>query len=73
MALSLYFCFLLKKQTPNKTNTPPQKKNPQRLVLKKACPGVPIMAQWLANPTKNPEVVGSVPALAQWVGDLALP
>ena len=25
------------------------------------------MAQWLTNPTRNHEVVGSVPALAQWV------
>ena len=25
------------------------------------------MAQWLTNPTRNYEVAGSVPALAQWV------
>ena len=25
------------------------------------------MAQWLTNPTKNQEVVGSTPGLAQWV------
>ena len=35
--------------------------------------GVPIVAQWLMNPTRNHDVAGSVPALAQWVGDLALP
>jgi len=29
--------------------------------------------QWLTNPTRNREVSGSVPALAQWVNDLALP
>ena len=34
---------------------------------------VPIVAQWLMNPTRNPEVMGSVPALAQWVNDPALP
>ena len=37
--------------------------------------GVPVVAQWLTNLTRNHEVVGSVPALAQWVNDrhLALP
>ena len=35
--------------------------------------GVPIVAQWLTNPTGNHEVVGSVPALAQWVKDPVLP
>ena len=35
--------------------------------------GVPVVAQWLTNPTRNHEVPGSVPALAQWVNDPALP
>ena len=34
--------------------------------------GVPVVAQWLANPTRNHEVASSISALAQWVNDLAL-
>ena len=29
------------------------------------------MAQWLMNPTRNHEVVNSVPGLAQWVKDVS--
>ena len=35
--------------------------------------GVPVVAQWLTNPTRNHKVAGLVPALAQWVNDPALP
>ena len=34
---------------------------------------VPVVSQWLTNPTRNHEVAGLVPGLIQWVKDPALP
>ena len=31
--------------------------------------GVPVIAQWLTNWTRNHEVEGSIPGLTQWVKD----
>ena len=34
--------------------------------------GVPVVAQWLTNPTRNHAVADSIPGLAQWVKDPVL-
>ena len=35
--------------------------------------GVPVVAQWVSNPNSTHEDESSIPGLAQWVNDLALP
>ena len=41
--------------------------------LKTPLLGFPAVVQWLTNPTRNREVAGAIPGLAQWVKDPVLP
>ena len=42
-------------------------------LIQKLTQGVPVVTQWVKNPTSIHEDSGSIPCLSQWVKDLALP
>ena len=50
-----------------------QREDEMRVLITLGFLGVPAVAQWLMNPTRNHEVLGLIPGLDQWVKDLALP
>ena len=71
---SYYFCFTDEEtEIQRLCNKHAQRVSVLGLHFKQSYSGVPVVAQWLTNPTRNHEVVGSILVLAQWVNDPVLP
>ena len=57
----------------NENSTGPDLDSQKKILSKYIIIGVPIVAQWVKNPTGIHKNASSIPGLAQWVKDLALP
>ena len=49
------------------------KKKVSKIETKNCQRGVPVVAQWLTNPTRTQEDEDLIPGLAQWIKDPVLP
>ena len=58
-------CALSDKREQKQRRKKKEKKKRKKKDIKKYA-GIPVVAQWLMNPTGNHEVSGSIPGLAQW-------